>query len=217
MSKTRAVIFDRDGVLTFFLVQKGIEYISKYIPGFNLQSGLTIWESLGQLHGFPKNPEEEILFFSKFWLALADHYTISPEQQAAIQQINYLEFVDIFPDTLPALELCKQKKMKIGVLSNFPLASLRDSLKKFKLDGYIDEALSASVIGARKPEPQAYLALCEKLAVSPEECVFFDDERVCVTGAQETGMTAYWVNREQEGHDLAKNIITNLNALDLIL
>ncbi len=114
MKKINTVIFDRDGVLTFFLFKKVIEAFSKFIPEFTLQEGMSIWESLGKVHGFPKNSEEEILFFDKFWQALADHYTISPKRQAAIQQFNYMEFIDVFPDTLPALRFCKQKNMKVG-------------------------------------------------------------------------------------------------------
>lgn len=217
MKKINTVIFDRDGVLTFFLFKKGIEAFSKFIPEFTLQEGMSIWESLGKVHGFPKNPEEEMLFFDKFWQALAKHYTISPERQAAMQQFNYMEFIDVFPDTLPALRLCKQKNMKVGVLSNFPLASLQESLERFKLDAYIDEAISAPAIGARKPAPEAYLALCKKLCVEPDECVFFDDEQACVAGASAIGMTAYRVNREQDRHDLDKQVIANLRALELII
>ncbi|MDX1838562.1 hypothetical protein DIZ81_11390 [Legionella taurinensis] len=217
MPKINAVIFDRDGVLTYFLFKKGIDAVARYVPGFTLEEGMRVWGALGKSHGFPKNPEEEILFFDQFWQALAQHYTLDPERQTALQQLNYMEFIEVFPDTLPALALCKQKNMKVGVLSNFPLASLQESLQRFKLDAYIDEAISASVIGTRKPEPEAYLALCRKLSVDPGECVFFDDEQPCVSGASAVGMTAYQVDREQEKHDLDNRIIANLEALELII
>ncbi|KTC97757.1 HAD family hydrolase [Legionella erythra] len=103
------------------------------------------------------------------------------------------------------------------MLSNFPLASLQESLEWFNLDAYIDEAISAPTIGVRKPAPEAYLALCKKLCVEPEECVFFDDEQVCVAGASAIGMTAYWVNRQQDTHELDKQVIANLRALELII
>lgn len=217
MPKINAVIFDRDGVLTYFLFKKGVKAIAKYAPEFTLEEGMRIWWMIGKLHGFPKNPEEEALFFEQFWQALAHHYTIDSERKAELHHVNYMEFMEVFPDTLPALALCKQKNMKVGVLSNFPLASLQESLQRFKLDAYIDEAISASVIGTRKPEPEAYLALCRKLSVDPGECVFFDDEQPCVSGASAVGMTAYQVDREQEKHDLDNRIIANLQALELII
>lgn len=53
-----------------------------------------------------------------------------------------------------------------------------------------DEAVISGDVGMHKPEPEIYLLACKRLAVEPGECVFVDDLRENVAGAERVGMTA---------------------------
>jgi putative hydrolase of the HAD superfamily len=53
-----------------------------------------------------------------------------------------------------------------------------------------DETVISGDVGMHKPKPEIYLLACERLGVDPSECVFVDDLRENVTGAEAVGMTA---------------------------
>ncbi len=53
-----------------------------------------------------------------------------------------------------------------------------------------DETVISGDVGLHKPQPEIYLLACERLGVSPGDCVFVDDLRENVTGAEAVGMEA---------------------------
>ncbi len=53
-----------------------------------------------------------------------------------------------------------------------------------------DEAVISGDVGMHKPKPEIYQLACERLAVLPGDCVFVDDLRENVAGAEAAGMTA---------------------------
>ncbi len=76
---------------------------------------------------------------------------------------------------------------KIGMLSNISPHRLEDFLSAD--DKALFDALSLSYeIGFVKPDPQAYQVATKQLGVSPEECVFIDDQERNVTAARAVGM-----------------------------
>ena len=52
-----------------------------------------------------------------------------------------------------------------------------------------DVVLESSKLGVRKPEPAFYSLACERLGVTPDECVFLDDLGVNLKPARAMGMT----------------------------
>ena len=52
-----------------------------------------------------------------------------------------------------------------------------------------DEVIESSVVGVRKPETRFYEIACERLEVSPAECVFLDDLGINLKPAKAMGMT----------------------------
>ena len=107
--------------------------------------------------------------------------------------------------------------MKVGVLSNFSLASLDASLRTTGLAPWIDAACAATVIGVAKPNPDAYRIAAAALGVAPADCLFFDDEQECVDGARRVGMTAYRVDRRRATHDLDAGVVADLSALPALI
>lgn len=58
------------------------------------------------------------------------------------------------------------------------------------LESLVDAVLLSDRIGLRKPEPACYEFAAAALGVSPDACVFVDDLRRNVRGAERVGMTA---------------------------
>lgn len=76
---------------------------------------------------------------------------------------------------------------KIGILSN----AWGHPYDMDFLSSVASVILTSDSIGMRKPEPGAYLLAAQRLAVRPSDCVFVDDLRRNVRGAQATGMRGF--------------------------
>jgi putative hydrolase of the HAD superfamily len=49
-------------------------------------------------------------------------------------------------------------------------------------------------LGMRKPSPEAFLDVCNRIPIAPAQVVFFDDSRLNVRGAREAGLRAHEVH-----------------------
>jgi len=103
-------------------------------------------------------------------------------------------FLDNNADNEPLLTYIKtdlKPKYRIGMLSNAADDWL-DTMLSPEQRALFDEVVLSYQIQAIKPDPRAYQAAAAKLNVTPEACVFIDDnERFC-TAARECGMQAIW-------------------------
>jgi HAD superfamily hydrolase (TIGR01509 family) len=87
------------------------------------------------------------------------------------------------------LEELRSAGSRLWVLSNYPpWAELVRS--RLRLDRYFDGYAVSYQIGARKPDPAAYLGLCRQCQVAPERCLLIDDRLTNVEGARRVGMPA---------------------------
>ncbi len=211
-----AVIFDRDGVLTQFDVQAGVAYFEPLLPLSLPELGYR-WQEWGQVVGFPTNTFEEHSFWRRFWDSLANELQLSDSIRRRLYATDYKHFLQPFADAWMALQTAREHGLRTGVLSNFCLASLSESLTAVGLGNLVDAACAAPAIGAYKPEAAAYESILEQLAVCPAQCLYFDDELPFVEGARALGIQAYLVDRRRDQHDLAQGVVCDLTALPLIL
>jgi epoxide hydrolase-like predicted phosphatase len=58
------------------------------------------------------------------------------------------------------------------------------------LDELFDAVVISGEVGLHKPQPEIFLLACERLGLEPAECVFVDDLRENVAGAEAVGMSA---------------------------
>jgi putative hydrolase of the HAD superfamily len=156
---------------------------------------------------------EETAFFQGYWNAIADEVDASPAVRARLLAFDYTICMRAYPDARPALAWARAQGCRIGVLSNFSLATLEPSLVAAGLGDLVDVACAATVIGAAKPQPAAYLTVCRMLKVAPEATLFFDDEIACVEGARQVGMHAWLVDRARHSHGLEDGNVADLTAL----
>jgi putative hydrolase of the HAD superfamily len=212
----RAVILDRDGVLADFDYATAQEFFGRRLP-ISLQEISDAWEAWGKRVGFPRDVVEEAQFFQGFWDELSDTFGVSPEVRRQFHDFDYTTCLLPFPDALPCLVEARRRGLRVGVLSNFSLASLDASLQAIGLADLVDAATAAPVIGVAKPVPEAYWAIVNALGVSPDQCLFFDNERECVEGGNAVGLQAYLVDRERNQHVLDEGVVRDLSALSAIL
>lgn len=212
----KAVVLDRDGVLTRFAVAEAVTFFQPLLP-LSLAELSHRWNQWGEQVGFPRNLTEEKHFFQTFWHGLSEEFSLLDATREELLRVEYTTFLRAFPDARPALLDARRRGLQTAVLSNFTLASLDTSLAAVQLLDLVDKACAATVIGAAKPTPAAYEITCHSLGVLPQECLFFDDELPCVEGGRAVGMHAYLVDRRRTTHALQEYLVADLTAIPEIL
>lgn len=198
-------------MLTDFNYAMAIDFFQPLIP-LSLDALSEKWEAWGSATGFPRTLSEERDFFDGFWDHLCDELNLSTHVCGQLHRFDYTTCMLAFPEARSALEAARQQGLKVGVLSNFSLASLDASLLAVGLADLVDVAVAAPVIGVSKPNPRAYAAVTNALDVSPMQCLFFDDEALCVEGANAVGMRAFRVDRGRNKHLLTQGIVCDLSV-----
>jgi epoxide hydrolase-like predicted phosphatase len=98
-------------------------------------------------------------------------------------------FAGIGPDEamLAAVRSARAAGVRTGLISN----SWGDGIayEKSMLEELFDGVVISGDVGLHKPEPEIFHLGAEKIGVPPEECVFVDDLRENIAGAEAVGMT----------------------------
>ncbi|HTE83792.1 MAG TPA: HAD family phosphatase [Dehalococcoidia bacterium] len=79
-------------------------------------------------------------------------------------------------------------KLRVGLLSN-GTTRLEEHLALHDLSPHFDDVVNTARIGVAKPDAQAYLIAAHRLGVSPAGCLFVDDRKSNIEGAQSAGLT----------------------------
>ncbi len=191
---TRAVIFDRDGVLTRFDFAP-LMHLLENVPGASFDSLWGIWEEHTADLVPPRGAESEPDYIASFWRKVRMAWKLDPQLERRLNRFDYFSAIRSFDDARPALALARERGLKIAVLSNFPFLGLDASLRAVGLRDLVDVTFAAGVAGVPKPHPEAYLRTVQTLDVRPEECALVDDEAACVDGARQLGIRAYRLDR----------------------
>ena len=85
-------------------------------------------------------------------------------------------------------------RFRLAALSNSNELHWDRNVNDLGVTDWFEVAISSHQVGLCKPDPRIYLTALDRLAVSPEAVVFFDDVQENVAAALELGMRAYQVN-----------------------
>jgi putative hydrolase of the HAD superfamily len=204
----RAVLFDRDGVLTYFEFAPLRSFLADL--GLEFAAVREAWEGWYRARPLPSTQSAERAFIGEFLAGYCAERGASDLVRRRVEAYDYATMVRPFSDARPALERARAMELRTGVLSNFPLLRLEDSLRAAALFDLLDGAWAAAAIGASKPDPRSYLTAARALGVDPEECAFVDDEEECVLGARAIGMFAVRLDRSSTA--AADGVVPNLTA-----
>lgn len=109
-----------------------------------------------------------------------------------------------FPEIVDIAKSLKQN-YKLVILSNFTKEWVDYLIAKYQFDNLFDHMFWSFQEGVKKPSPEAYLQVCEKFGVLPEECLLIDDKERNTKGAKSVGMkTILYENPEKLKKDLSE-------------
>lgn len=212
----QAAIFDRNNVLIEYDFDVAHAFFDPLLPISIFELG-DRWQAWGETVGFPATPDAETEFWYSFWQQLGTELALSATTVSKLQTFVYAHVLRPYKDARPALQAVKDQGLQVGILSNFPLATIETSLSATNLLDLVDIALSSVQIGAAKPNPAAYTHIMQALHIPATEALFFDDTQIHVDAARQMGFTAYLVDRQRSEHDLDNGIICNLEVIPSLL
>lgn len=101
----------------------------------------------------------------------------------------------LFPDVLPVLDALADSH-RHAVLSNSSLTVQDRKLRVLGVHDRFETILCAAELGVSKPEPAAFLAACDALALPPAEVAYVGDHpEIDGRGAADAGLLSVWIDR----------------------
>ncbi len=84
----------------------------------------------------------------------------------------------------------KDRGLRLGLLTNNVKEFGEHWRTMFPLDELFEQVVDSSHVGVRKPEREIYELTCARMAITPAEAVFVDDNALNVMAARDFGMEA---------------------------
>ncbi|GAA2463971.1 MULTISPECIES: HAD family hydrolase [Streptomyces] len=124
---------------------------------------------------------------------------------------------ELFPDTLPALELLAAD-YRHAALSNSSVHNQERKLRVLGVRDRFEALLCAAELGVAKPDPAAFHAACDALRLRPADVAYVGDQPdIDARGAVEAGLTGIWLDRTGKGGRPELTRITGLDQLPGLL
>lgn len=211
-SKTKAVIFDMDGVL----VNSEPFYVAVEKQNFK-KLGLTI--SNEEHHTYQGTATDRMwqIIIEKHGLKQSLEELVEMSDSIVIPYFQQLETIE----TMPGVEKLIRKlyrKFPLALASSSTPEVIEIILQKTGFKKYFKTVVDSRMAGASKPDPGIFRMAAKKLEIPPENCLVIEDSTNGIRAANRAGMmcVAYSgpgsENQDQSAADL---IVTDFGELEL--
>lgn len=177
-----AIIFDLDGTLvdSMWMWQKiDIEYLGRF--------GIALPENLqNEIEGMSFS-ETAAYFKERF--KLADSLETIKSDWNVMACDKYRNEVPFKEKAQAFLEYCKRLGIKLGIATSNSKALVESAAEALSLHQYFSCIMTACEVNKGKPAPDIYLAVAEKLGISPEKCLVFEDILPGIQAGKNAGMS----------------------------
>jgi putative hydrolase of the HAD superfamily len=187
MSVIKIVVFDMDGVLCRYRIERRLARLAAW-SGQNPDTiHAAIWRS-----GFEDEAERGLVSADDYLRGFGERlgYPLSAAQWVEARRVA------IEPD-LAVLSLVRQLSVErpVGMFTNNPWLLKRHIAEVFPAvpDLFGTRAVFSAELGRSKPDLEAFRRLAIRLACTPDEILYFDDDAAYVAGAREAGLSAHCV------------------------
>lgn len=179
MSKTRAILFDFDGVLAK-----------------TMEDNFKAWKAALKDYGVDIQPEDyypmeglnvgEIpaRLFGRYGREVADVSEVVRKKEAYYLKSHHFE---LYPGVTELLDELRGRKVRMAVVT----AGLRDRLEASCPAGFLDKfdaVVTGNELAEGKPSPVPYLHAAAKLNLSPGECIVVENAPLGIESAKRAGI-----------------------------
>ncbi len=169
ITSCKAFIFDMDGLLVDS--EPYWKMAEKEVFG---KLGLTLTdELLRQVMGFRLNEVVRHWYQYQPW----PHPNFEQTETDVLICVKQLisQHAEALPDVYQLLEILKQQNKPIALASSSAMSLIETVVDKLQIRSYFDFLVSAETEPYGKPHPSIFLTTAQKLGVSPNDCLVFED------------------------------------------
>ena len=187
MSEINAVVFDMDGVLCRYRIERRLAVLASWSGRHPDAIHAAIWTS-----GFEDEADRGDVSADEYLKGFGERmgYALSAAQWVEARRTA------MEPD-LAVLAIARQlgAERPVGMFTNNPLLLQRHIAEVFPEvpDIFGARAVFSAELGRSKPDPEAFRRLAARLKLPPDELLYFDDDAAYVAGAREAGLAAHRV------------------------
>ncbi len=182
MNKTRAAIFDMDGVICHTN-----PYHSEAFRTFFGKRGFIPAESEFAAHMYGKSNSYIFSHFLGRPVTGVELQALEEEKEGLFREI-YKSHVAEVPGLVAWLDRLQAAGVRLGVATSAPRANLELILGALSIGDRFGSVLASENVARHKPDPEVYLKSAAQLGMDPEQCVVFEDSFSGVTAAIRAGM-----------------------------
>ena len=203
MKNIKAIIFDAYG--TLFDVNSAAEKCKDKI-GKKWENFSNYWRTTQLEYTWLRNLMGR---HKDFWQITEDSLDKSMkvfeiDSSMKIDLLNLYKILSTFPEVKDALNILKEKKYKLAILSNGTPSLLNELVKSNNLDNIFDDVFSIEEVKAYKPDPKVYNIPINKYQIQKNEVAYLSANTWDVSAGGNYGFNPVWVNRNN-------NIFDNLD------
>ena len=135
--------------------------------------------------------------------------------------LNLYKILSTFPEVKDALNILKEKKYKLAILSNGTPSLLNELVKSNNLEYVFDDVFSIEEVKVYKPDPKVYNIPIKKYQIQKNEVAYLSANTWDVSAGGNYGFNPIWVNRNNNIFDNLDfkpiNEIKNLKEINELL
>lgn len=172
----KAVLFDMDGVLVDS-IEAWFRLFNKTLKHFGKEE-FAREKFLNKVWGGPIERDAEE-FFGKPLEDVKKFYFDNFD--------SFKENLRLFPNTKETLTILKNKKLKLGLVTNTPKKQAYKLINHLKLKEYFDVVVGGDEVEHGKPDPDMILLACRILGVKPRDSIYVGDTNVDIIAGKKAG------------------------------
>lgn len=134
---------------------------------------------------------------------------------------EYAHNIKLFPYALDYLLVLKKAGVKLAVATGLPEMLYKPCLKNNLIHSMFDALCSTDELARGKEYPDVFLLAADRLGMTPDQCIVFEDVLPAVKSAKQAGMTVYGIydkysaNNRTEIESIADGYLLNFKNAPL--
>jgi putative hydrolase of the HAD superfamily len=217
-NKTKAVLFDADGVL-YYRTNKDQE-LDPFINKYGKQGTIVPNSEINELRHRAFIGQ---LTFEEYKTAVLRLYGITDPDllSSGIQRAkNEKAKIKFFNDTAETLNILKNRNLYLGIVTDTaqPLYVKLNKLERGGIGYLWDSITPSSEVGVQKPDPKIYQLALQQLGVTSDQAIFVGHKAIELDGARKAGLktVAFNYDPDAKADFYIKNFsdLTNLPILN---
>lgn len=169
------------------------------------------------LEGFGMKNERIIPEILKWAEDSREVLRIAARKEEIYRQLLLEDGISPLPGVREWLEVLAKAKIPCVIGSSTERANILVALDSLGLREFFPEIICAEDVRHGKPDPEVFLKAAERLRISPQRCVVFEDAHVGIQAARAGGMKVIAVATTHPRHELgeADRIVDRLDDLEI--